>query len=172
MFQKGDYVIYGNNGICLVQDITNLNITGVDKNRKYYLLKPVYNSGSTVYIPIDTAETSLRRAISKEEADSLIASIPNIPLIPLADEKTLEKTYKEYMRSNSCRSWVQLIKTIYLRKEKRILKGHKVTALDSRYFNLAESSLYGELSIALGKPKDEVRSYIASCIDKMPEEII
>lgn len=166
MFQKGEYVIYSNNGICLVQDITTLNISGVDKNREYYLLKPVFASSSTVYIPVDTATASLRPAISKDEADSLIKSIPDIPTIPLTDEKTLEKTYKEYMRSNSCKSWVQLIKTIYLRKENRILKGHKVTALDSRYFNLAETSLYGELSVALGKPRDEVKSYIASCIDE------
>ena len=168
MFEKEDYVIYGNNGICRVQDITTLSISGIDKNRKYYLLKPVYSSGSTVYTPVDTAETLLRPALSREEADSLIRSIPDIPLIPIADEKTLEKTYTEYMRSNSTRAWVQLIKTIYLRKEKRTMKGYKVTALDSRYFSLAESSLYGELAIALDKPREEVKSYIASCIDSLP----
>ena len=143
-----------------------LNIAGVNKDRQYYLLKPVYASGSTVYTPVDTAETALRHALSKDEADSLIRSIPDIPLIPLTDEKTLEKTYKEYMRSNNCKAWVQLIKTIYLRKERRLMKGYKVTALDNRYFNLAETSLYGELSIALGKPRDEVKSYISSCIDE------
>lgn len=166
MFQKGEYVIYGNNGICLIQDITTLNIPGVKKDRQYYLLKPVFASGSTVYTPVDTAETTLRHALSKDEADSLIRSIPDIPLIPLTDEKTLEKTYKEYMRSNNCKAWVQLIKTIYLRKERRLMKGYKATALDNRYFNLAETSLYGELSIALGKPRDEVKSYISSCIDE------
>lgn len=35
MFAIGDYVISGSNGICLVQEITTLNISGVDKNRKY-----------------------------------------------------------------------------------------------------------------------------------------
>lgn len=169
MFQKGDYVIYGHNGICCIQDITTLDIPGVDKNRKYYLLKPVYMSGSTVYTPVDTADSLLRHAMSKEEADSLIKSIPDIPIIPLSDEKTLEQTYKKYMRSNSSEAWVQLIKTIYLRKENRIMTGHKVTALDSRYFDLAESSLYGELSVALGKPREEVKSYIVSCIDSLEQ---
>lgn len=170
MFEKGDYVIYGSNGICRVQDITTLDIPGVDKSRKYYLLKPVYASGSTVYTPVDTSGPLLRAALSREEADNLIKSIPDIPLIPIRDEKTLEKTYKEYMRSNNCKAWVQLIKTIYLRKESRILKGHKVTALDSRYFNLAETSLYGELAVALDKPRDEVKSYIADCIGHNPPE--
>ena len=74
------------------------------------------------------------------------------------------------MRSNSSKAWVQLIKTIYLRKEKRIMKGYKVTALDSRYFSLAETSLYGELAVALDKPREEVKSYIASCIDGRKSE--
>ena len=164
MFEKGDYVIYGSNGICRVQDVTTLDIPGVDKNRKYYLLKPVYTSASTVYTPVDTEGTLLRPALSKEEADSLIQSIPEIPLIPLASEKTLEKTYKEYMRSNNCKAWVQLIKTIYRRKENRMMNGYKATALDSRYFSLAETSLYGELAVALNKPREEIKSYIPGCI--------
>lgn len=166
MFQSGDYVICGNNGICCVQDITTLDIAGVDKKRKYYLLKPIFHSGSTVYIPLDTADTSLRKAVSKPEADELIKSIPDLPLIPLADEKTLERTYKEYIREGSCESLVKLIKTIYLRKEKRITKGCKITAVDSRYFKLAEDFLYGELSIALNISRDEVRDYITGSIDE------
>ncbi len=167
MFQKGDFVVYGHNGICCIQDITTLNISGVDKNRKYYLLKPVSTSKSTIYTPVDTADTLLRHAMSREEADNLIRSIPDIPTIPLSDEKTLEQTYKTYIRSNSSKAWVQLMKTIHLRKESRITSGHKVTALDSRYFDLAESSLYGELAIALGKPKEEIRSYISNCIGSL-----
>lgn len=169
MFAIGDYVISGSNGICLVQDITTLNISGVDKNRKYYLLKPVFASGSTVYVPLDTANTTMRKALSKEEALSVIKSIPQIPFIPLADEKTLERTYKEYIRQNSCEGWIKLIKTIYLRKEKRILKGCKVTAVDSRYFKQAEDYLYGEFSVALDMTKDEVRAYIEDTLSKENE---
>lgn len=171
MFQKGDYVVYGHNGICSVQDITTLDLPGIDKNRKYYLLKPMHTSKSTIYTPVDTADSLLRPAMNKEEADSLIKAIPDIPAIPLSDEKTLEQTYKKYMRSNSSKAWVQLIKTIYYRKESRITSGHKVTALDSRYFDLAESILYGELSIALGKPKEEIKSYISSCINPVQHSL-
>lgn len=166
MFNIGDYVVCGNNGICSVQDITKLNISGIDKSRKYYLLKPVFLSASTVYIPVDTADQVMRKAVSREEAITFIHSIPDIPLIPLENEKTLEKTYKEYMHQNSCQAWLMLIKTIYLRKEKRILKGCKVTALDSRYFKQAEDFLYGELSVALDMPRDEVKNFIAETIGK------
>lgn len=77
-----------------------------------------------------------------------------------------EKTYKEYMHQNSCEAWLMLIKTIYLRKETRISKGCKVTALDSRYFKLAEDFLYGELAVALDKPRNEIRDFIVETIGK------
>ena len=162
----GDHVVCGNNGICTVQDITTLNISGVDKSRKYYLLKPVFLSASTVYIPVDTADQVMRKAVSREEAITFIHSIPSIPLIPLDNEKTIEKTYKEYMHQNSCEAWLMLIKTIYLRKEKRILKGCKVTAVDSRYFKQAEDFLYSELSVALDLPRGEVKDFICETIGK------
>ncbi len=157
MYKKGEYIICGNNGICEVEGITTLDLEGIDKERKFYLLKPVFSNGSTVYSPTDVDDGTVRPAMSKSEAEALIKSIPSIETIPIADEKTLEKTYKELIRSCNPKALVQLIKTIRLRKEKRLLKGFKVTALDSRYFKQAEDFLYGELSVVLGISKDEVR---------------
>ncbi|MCR4789043.1 MAG: CarD family transcriptional regulator [Lachnospiraceae bacterium] len=160
MYKKGQYVICGVNGICQVEDITTLNLDGVDKSRKYYLLKPVFSNGSTVYKPTDLNDGSIRPALNKKEAEELISEIPSINTIAIADEKTLEKTYKDLIHSSDPKSLVSLIKTIHMRKEKRLLKGFKVTALDSRYFKQAEDFLYGELSVALDIPRNEVREYI------------
>lgn len=165
MFEIGDFVACGNNGICSVADITALDLTGIDKKRKYYLLKPVYQPTSTVYIPVDTADKAMRKAVTEKEAKELIHAIPDIPLISLSDERALEKTYKEYMGQNNCEAWVKLIKTIFLRKETRLSNGHKVTAVDSRYFKLAEEFLYAELAVALQITRDEVRDYITDTID-------
>lgn len=162
MYKKGQYVICGVNGICQIEDITTLDLDGVDKNKKFYLLKPVFSNGSTVYKPTDSDEKTLRLALNKKEAENLISSIPSIDTIAIADEKTLEKTYKDLIHSCDPKALVSLIKTIHLRKEKRLLKGFKVTALDSRYFKQAEDFLYGELSVALDIPKNEVRDYITS----------
>ena len=160
MYKKGQYVICGVNGICQVEDITTLNLDGVDKSRKYYLLKPVFSNGSTVYKPIDLDE-GMRPALNKKQAEELITEIPSINTIAIADEKTLEKTYKDLIHSADPKALVSLIKTILMRKEKRLLKGFKVTALDSRYFKQAEDFLYGELSVALDIPRNEVRDYIS-----------
>ncbi|MCM1186341.1 MAG: CarD family transcriptional regulator [Lachnoclostridium sp.] len=160
MFEKGEYVVCGSKGVCLVEDITTLDISGVDKERQYYILKPVYVAGSTVYLPVDATRESIRRILSREEAKELIHVIPEIPLITITNDKLLEQEYRGCIRSNNCKEWIKIIKTIYLRKQKRIEAGRKVTAVDAKYFRLAEDNLYGELAVSLGMPREEVESYI------------
>lgn len=166
MFEIGDYVICGNKGVCRVEDITTLDITGVDKKRKYYILKPKYVSASTVYVPVDSAEDSMRRILQPEEARNLISQIPHIPLLTFTDDKLSEQAYKACMKSNSCEELVKVIKTIYIRKQKRMQAGRKVTAVDAKYSHLAEESLYGELAVSLGINRDEVEAYIAGEIGR------
>lgn len=165
MFEIGEYVVCGNKGVCSVEDITTLDISGVDKERKYYILKPKYQAGSTVYVPVDSSGESMRRVLQREEARKLIDQIPEIPLLVITNDKLSEQTYKECMRKNCCEDWVKIIKTIYLRKQKRIQAGRKVTAVDAKYFHLAEESLYGELAVALDMNREDVEAYITGEID-------
>ena len=160
MFQKGDHVICGASGICSVESITTMRMPGADE-KEYYLLKPVFSPQSTVYIPVNHPEGSLRKALTKEEALALIDEIPSLPEIKIPDEKKLEYIYKEYLLSNNISRLVMLVKTIYKRREMRIRKGNKSTALDNRYFKQAEEFIHGELAVALSIPKDQVRDFIS-----------
>lgn len=164
MFSIGQYVICGNKGVCTVEDITTLDISGIDKAKKYYILKPKYVSASTVYVPVDSAMTSMRNILTREEAETLIHSIPDIPTIVIQNEKLVEQDYKACMRSNSCEELVKLIKTIYLRKQKRMEAGRKETAVDGKYFRIAEDNLYGELAVALDMERNEVCNYITDML--------
>lgn len=160
MFSIGQNVICGNKGVCTIEDIATLNISGVDKEKMYYILKPLYMAASRVYVPVDSALTSLRTILTREEAEELIRSIPDIPVIEIKNERLLEQDYKSCMKSNNCTDWVKLIKTIYERKQKRLQVGRKETAIDSKYFKQAEDILYGELSVVLDIERDRVSQYI------------
>ena len=149
-----------------MEDITTLNISGVDKQREYYILNPLYMTASTVYIPVDTQKGSLRNVLSKEMAQELIRSIPGIPLITITNDKMLEQEYKNCLKTNRCEEWIKIIKTIYLRRQKRLESGRKCTAVDTKYFRIAQECLYGELAVSLGMPRESVETYITGEIDK------
>ncbi|HBA48663.1 MAG TPA: CarD family transcriptional regulator [Lachnospiraceae bacterium] len=165
VFGIGDYVICSNKGVCEVENITTLNISGVDREREYYILKPLYMAGSTVYLPVDSPKESMRKVLSREEAEKLIEAIPEIPLLVITNDRLSEQAYKDCIRTNDCEELVKLLKTIYNRKQKRIKAGRKVTAVDAKYFHMAEENLYGELAVALNISRKEVESYIAEAID-------
>lgn len=164
MFSLGQYVSCGNKGVCTIEDITTLDIPGVDKAKLYYILKPCYMAASTVYVPVDSSATSIRPILTKEEAEQLIKMIPDIPMLDIQNEKLVEQEYKNSMKTNQCEEWVKIIKTIYQRKQKRLEAGRKETAVDGKYFKIAEDNLYGELAIALNLQRGEVSDYITESL--------
>lgn len=73
MFNKGDFIVYGNKGICKVNDVTTLAMDGIDKNRLYYVLLPS-DKKSIVYVPVDSTKTVMREVMTKDEIEGYIQS--------------------------------------------------------------------------------------------------
>lgn len=167
MFEVGEFVVYGSKGVCEITDISHIDISGADKNRLYYVLSPVGDRNAKIYAPTDNQKITMRKVISKEEADKLISELPEIELLWVPDDKQREAKYKEVMRTCDYRAWVSIVKTLYLRKKERTAQGKKITALDERYMKAAENELYSELSLTLGIPKDEMEEYIKDKIKKV-----
>lgn len=166
MFEKGELIMCGGHGVCRVIDITGNPIDRFDKEKKYYVLEPVFEKASTIYTPVDNDKIVMRRIMNKEEAEKLIAHIAEIDTVWIQEEKRREQTYKEAISTYDSRSLVQIIKTLYQRKRSRIDEGKKVLSSDEQYLHKAEELLYSEMSLALSIPKDKVVSYIAEAVDK------
>ena len=159
MFEIGEYIVYGVKGVCQIEDITHIDISGADKDRLYYVLAPL-GGGGRIYAPTDNQKITMRRVITKEEASQLIRDLPKIELLLVPDDKQREAKYKEALNTCDYRVWVSIVKTLHLRKKERIAQGKKITALDERYMRTEENELYSELSLTLGVPKDELEDYI------------
>ena len=47
MYERGVLIMYGNSGVCRVEDVAPMKGSrGAEKNRLYYKLSPVYGSGT------------------------------------------------------------------------------------------------------------------------------
>ena len=84
MFQKGEFIIYGNKGVCEVTDISKIAISGASRDR--------------------------------------------------------------------------------------LSQGKKITAMDRKYFKMAEDNLYGELSVSLEIPKEKMEEYITEKVGMQMQE--
>ncbi len=166
MYKIGDYVAHYRAGVCEVMAIGKLDMRCSDREKEYYTLRPVYDSGGTLYTPVANERGQLRAVISGEEAGLLIQDMPKIEELRVEEEKKRETRYKEAMLKNECRAWISLIKTAYLRKMKRLSSGKKVINVDDKYLTLAERFLYGELAAALKVSKEEIKNYILGSLQE------
>ncbi|MCI8513234.1 MAG: hypothetical protein HFI93_01170 [Lachnospiraceae bacterium] len=167
MFAKGDYIIYGNSGVCRVDEIgTPAGVASADEGRIYYTLTPVYGTG-TIYIPVD-GKVFMRPVISRDEAERLIDRIPEIreDTCEHRDQKLLANHYKSFIQSHECEDLVQLIKSIYARNQYMIRNGKKAGTTDRQYMKKAEELLHGELSVVLELSLEEVPAYIARRLEE------
>ena len=167
MFNPGDYIHYGTSGLCRVEEIMKPDFSGVDRNRLYYRLTPLEGHGSTIYTPVDNQKVSMRRAISREDASSLIDELPHIDQLVVEDEKRAEQIFKDALSSPECRDWISLIKTLYLRRRVRTQQGKKVTATEDRYYQAALEQFHSEIGLALDIEKDDVETYITERLEKV-----
>ena len=155
-YEIGDFVSKSVTGVCKIEDIVSLDLTGKKENKLYYLMKSIEDEKGKLYVPVSNSDAILRLCLTKEEAWNLIKRIPEIPTAWINNEKLREQNYKDAVKANDPEALVAIIKMIYQRKEKRLAQGKKCTATDARYFQIAENLLYMELGVALGKPKQEV----------------
>ncbi|MBR2765154.1 MAG: CarD family transcriptional regulator [Blautia sp.] len=151
MYQKGEYVVYGTNGPCMVEDVTKLKIPGCDAKRFYYVLRPVKTGKSVIYSPVDNEKVMIRPILSEEEATVLLQNIPQIALLEVESEKVREETYKNVLHDSDLRRWIGLMKMLCRRRRDRLKQGRKITTVDERYLKETEDLLGSELSLALGK---------------------
>lgn len=165
MYKKGDYVIKIPEGICKIEDIGYLDISHPNTHKKYYMLVPISEKSSKIYVPVDAAEKRIRTLISKEDAMKFIKLIPEIVEKDIPNEKLREQEYKTALLSGNQNQIVSVIKSIYTRKQERMEHGKKITATDDKYFKQAKDILYSELSFVLHIPKENMEQFILDTIE-------
>ncbi|WP_455582035.1 CarD family transcriptional regulator [Dysosmobacter sp.] len=166
MFQKGDLVVYGTTGVCRVEAIARPNAAGPDRDKQYYLLKPLQQDG-VIYTPVDGQKVPMRPVISGEEAEALIDLIPTMEAEAYHGPtlQALAQHYQCAVRSHECRDLIELMMSIYAKRRQVESQNRRLGMVDERFMKQAERLLYGEFSVALDLPYDEVQPYIARRVD-------
>lgn len=167
MFQKGELVIYGNNGICRIEEIGVPVGTLMGRSGKqYYTLSPVFGSGE-IYAPLDT-KVFMRPILTKEQAEQMIQQIPEIQEESVVgqDVRALSEKYKSFLNTHQCEDLIKLIKTVYVKEKVMEENGKKLAKTEQEFSKQAKELLHRELSLALDMPYEEIPAYITKKIQE------
>ncbi|MNW56586.1 CarD-like/TRCF domain protein [compost metagenome] len=166
MYRIGDYIIYGNSGVCQIKAIGSPNISLSVGSKQYYTLSAIYST-ETIYTPVDT-KIFMRPVITREEATKLIEQIPDIEeeAYDQYNTKWLANLYESFLQKNNCRVLIKLIKTIYIKNYDAIQNKKKISDTDQRYLKRAEDLLYSEFSVALEMNIEDVKQHVEAVVEE------
>ena len=170
MYQVGELIIYGPEGVCRVAEIGPLNMRGAQKGLDYYTLSPVYRDGK-IFTPVDTTVYT-RPVMTREEAEALIDRIPDIPeeIYENSNPRLLNEHYQAYLKSYDCMDLLRLIRAIYAKGRNAGGRGRHLGQVDERTIKRAMEMLHGELAVALDIPVDGVKDYITCRMEQLERE--
>lgn len=160
MFLKGEKVVYGQTGVCIIEDICEKELIKKQK-RLYYVLRPVNQENNVIYAPAESEKVFIRSVITREEAEELISKIPQICEDSEIGDNTKEE-YRNCLSTHRCSDLVKLTSQIYNKRKQALENRKKLGFVDEKYMHLAESLLFGELACALEIPVEEVKNYIVN----------
>lgn len=156
MFAVGELIAYGNTGVCRVEKLEQ------DESGMRYVLRPLYQN-CVITLPVESKKIFMRPLISRDEALSLIDSIPSVSAEPYHNKvmRQLIDHYEEALRDYDCAGLVEVVISICAKKKQLEQERRKFGSIDERYLKRAESLLFGELAAVLELPREGVRAYIA-----------
>ncbi len=165
MFQIGDRVIYGGNGVCTIEGIQMIEVPHTDELKAYYIIKPFYQE-CRISVPVDT-KIFMRHIISPEEANALLDEIPRVEAVPYYNSalRQLQEYYEQKMSSHNCVDLIEMTLSLYQKKREMLAQKRKFGAIDERYLKRAEDLLFGELAVVLERQKSEIRDMVAARLE-------
>lgn len=161
MYQTGDFIVYGETGVCRVERVSEETMPD-GQTRWFYTLRPLYQT-CTIQTPADNGQVFMRPVISRTEAERLVEKIPTLEIEPYRGgvQREAAEYYRSRLQNYGCDDLIRLTMMLYRKMNRDRTTKRKVSAVDERFRKRAEDLLFGELAVALDIRKNDVPDYIA-----------
>ena len=164
MLEKGSYVIYAGNGVCRVSDIRSE--TMYRKTQNYYILTPVDDPGSRIYVPTgnEVLLARMRQIPSREEILRMLDGLKEDELPWENDNRLRGEQFGAILDRCDQRELLALIRTIRKKRGELALENKKLGTSDDNALKKAEKIINGEFGFALSIPPKDVPSFITEIL--------
>ena len=165
MYTSGQTVIYGANGVCVIEGVTVRKIGSV--SMEYYVLKPLGAVGSTVYVPTQNEKLvgRIRRVKSAGEVRAILASLGSTELEWIGDDIRRHEVFREMIARGDCGELMALVRLLHAQERRLLARGRRLHLADDRILREAEKMAVEEVAAALGTDRGEALSLILRDIE-------
>ncbi len=164
MYHVESVVMHITNGVCRIKDIQEKSFTG-NISQKYYVLQPIFETGITLFVPIENNPARIRSLLTKEEIDSMMQTLAEQKDKPwINDDNQRLSHFKTILKNGNQQEILSMLHTIYLKQLQKKQSGKKLRSTDERIKNSAEKLVQQEFSYVLQIPQEQVSDWICTHI--------
>ena len=160
MFEKNEAVLYGTHGVCQVIGKEEQSFAG--SCRPYYVLKPVYEQASVVYVPADNPGlvSRMRRLESREEILALLRSSAGDEPGWIEDDNRRHTVYRETLQSGERQRLFQMIRELLSHQKLQQSKGRRLHLPDEQLLREAQKLVEDEIAYVFELRREDVVPFI------------
>ncbi len=159
MFSIGDTVLYGNDGVCRISEITEKSFGS--STSLYYILVPVFNNRSTVFVPKDNERlvSRMQAILPVDEIKGLIeACDEGIAWIDADSERA--EYFKSLISGGEFPKILNMARCILKHRDEIMSNGKKLHKSDENILKDAVRIVYEELAMSVDVLKDDIADII------------
>jgi len=158
-FRVGEKIVYPNHGVSIVEQIRESEIAGL---RNTYLHLRLISNNSKVMVPIENSELiGLRRLTIRKEVNSLLRTLANGRVSPLADWKGRYKQNLDKMRSGRLQDIAEVLKAL-----NHVMQKKALSFREKKMYDRAKHLLVSEIAIVRGITEVEAERLVEKSVDK------
>ena len=147
MFSVGQNVLYGTNGVCVVNDIIEKKVGKV--SMEYYVLKPLDTNFSTLFVPTgnENLVKKIRTVMTKDMINDILSHLPD-PGEWNDNKQERSDEFKQIISEGNFTELVRMIRLIYKHSDELSSLGRHLHMSDERFLKEAEKMVSEEIALA------------------------
>lgn len=158
MFLPDEIVMYGAD-LCKIEAVKEQSFFPGQQPRPYYILHPLSNRESTVYVPCNQGEAKLRAVMTAGEITALRKRVGDKMLKWIENRQLRSRAYTEILQSGDPEQLIPLIRCLLHKKAELIAQHKKLSVSDEKILTAAEKVIDEEFSFALDIEKENLPEF-------------
>ena len=166
-FDIGEYVSYGINGMCNIEDIRPMQLSQSVEKMMYYILRPESNPKSTIFVPVNNQKlvSKMRELMTKDEINAMLGRMKDRTLEWEKDVRFRTESFHEILSNGVNQDLILMIRCLHRKRQELVQLGKKLPARDSNTLKTAERLVEEEFAHVLHIKCEEVSDYIRDVLD-------
>ena len=166
-FDIGEYVSYGINGMCNIEDIRPMQLSQCVEKMMYYILRPESNPKSTIFVPVNNQKlvSKMRELMTKDEINAMLVRMKDRTLEWEKDVRFRTESFHEILSNGVNQDLILMIRCLHRKRQELVQLGKKLPARDSNTLKTAERLVEEEFAHVLHIKCEEVSDYIRDVLD-------